>query len=69
LPLYFILVKEVASLEVRVHHVIWAVPFGAAIICMRGQWPEVTKALTHPKMLMYLSVTAILIAGNSAPRS
>lgn len=64
LPLYFILVKEVGSFEVLVHRVIWAVPFGAAIIHLRRQWPEVKRALTHPKMLMYLSITAILIAGN-----
>ena len=64
LPLYFILVKEIASFEVLVHRVIWAVPFGAAIIHLRRQWPEVKRALTHPKMLMYLSITAILIAGN-----
>jgi chloramphenicol-sensitive protein RarD len=64
LPLYFILVKEVGTFEVLVHRVIWAVPFGAAIIYARKQWPEVWRALTHPKMLMYLSITAILIAGN-----
>ena len=64
LPLYFILVKEIASFEVLVHRVIWAVPFGAVIIHLRRQWPEVKRALTHPKMLMYLSITAILIAGN-----
>lgn len=64
LPLYFILVKDVPSLEVLVHRVIWAVPFGAVIIYMRRQWREVRGALTHPQMLFYLSVSALLIAGN-----
>lgn len=64
LPLYFIVVKEVASYEVLVHRVIWAVPFGALIISARRQWPEVKRALTHPKMLLLLTITAILIAGN-----
>ncbi len=64
LPLYFLVVKEVGSFEVLVHRVIWAVPFGAAIIHWRRQWPEVRRALTHPKMLMYLTITAVLIAGN-----
>jgi chloramphenicol-sensitive protein RarD len=64
LPIYFILVKDVSSLEVLVHRVIWAVPFGALIIYVRKQWPEVRRALTHPKMLMYLSISALLIAGN-----
>ncbi len=64
LPLYFVVVKEVGSFEVLVHRVIWAVPFGAAIIFARHQWTEVKRALTHAKMLMYLTITAILIAGN-----
>jgi len=64
LPLYFIMVKEVFSLEVLAHRVIWAVPFGALIIHFRKQWAEVWRALTHPKMLLYLSITAVLIAGN-----
>lgn len=64
LPLYFILVKEVPSLEVLVHRVIWAVPFGAVIIYLRRQWQEVWRALTHRKMLFHLSISALLIAGN-----
>ncbi len=64
LPLYFLVVKEVGSFEVLVHRVIWAVPFGAVIIHWRHQWPEVHRALTHPKMLMYLTISAVLIAGN-----
>jgi chloramphenicol-sensitive protein RarD len=64
LPLYFILVKEVDSLELLVHRVIWAIPFGALIIHMRRQWPEVRRALTDGQMLRYLTASAILIAGN-----
>ena len=64
LPLYFLIVKEVSSYELLVHRVIWAVPFGALIIHFRNQWGEVARALTHSRMLGYLSVTACLIAGN-----
>jgi chloramphenicol-sensitive protein RarD len=64
MPLYFILVKNVSPLEVLAHRVIWAVPFGAAIIHFRKQWAEVWRGLTHRKMMLYLSITAILIAGN-----
>ena len=64
LPLYFLIVKEVSSYELLVHRVIWAVPFGALIIHFRSQWGEVARALTHARMLGYLSVTACLIAGN-----
>jgi len=64
LPVYFVAVKDVGTPEILVHRIIWAVPFGAAIIHLRGQWGEVWRALTHRKMLAYLSITALLIAGN-----
>jgi chloramphenicol-sensitive protein RarD len=64
LPVYFVAVKDVNTMEVLVHRIIWAVPFGAAIIHLRRQWGEVGRALTHRKMLTYLSISALLIAGN-----
>lgn len=63
-PLYFIIVIEVSALEVLVHRVIWAVPFGALIIHLRHQWPEVIAALKHRRTLMYLTLSAIVITGN-----
>jgi len=51
-------------MEILAHRVIWAVPFGALIIHLRGQWSEVRGALSNPKTLMLLSITALLIAGN-----
>ena len=64
IPVYFIVVKEVSSLEVLVHRIVWAVPFGAVIIAARRQWGEVRAALLHRKMLLLLSVSALFIAIN-----
>ncbi|MGI9204886.1 MAG: EamA family transporter RarD [Woeseiaceae bacterium] len=64
LPVYFILVKTVPALELLAHRVIWAVPFGALIIHLRRQWPEVRWAFTHPVTMVYMVATSILIAGN-----
>ena len=36
---------DVNTFEVLVHRVIWAVPFGAAIIHGRRQWPEVSRTV------------------------
>lgn len=63
-PLYFVLVKAVSPNEVLVHRIIWAVPFGALIIHMRRQWPEVSAALRNRRTFLYLVVSAILITGN-----
>jgi len=64
LPIYFIVVMAVPAFEVLSHRIIWAVPFGALIIAVRGQWPEVRGAIANRKTLAYLAVTAVLIAGN-----
>lgn len=63
-PLYFIVVKDVSVNEVLAHRIIWAVPFGAVIIHLRHQWPEVVAALKHRRTFMYLTLSAILITSN-----
>ncbi len=63
-PVYFKLVQDVAPVEVLLHRIIWAVPFGAMIIYLRGQWSEVRRALSHRVMLGWLAAAALLIAGN-----
>ncbi len=63
-PLYFIVVKDVPAFEVLAHRIIWAVPFGALIIHLRQQWPEVIGALKHRRTFMILILSAILITGN-----
>ena len=64
LPVYFKLVEDVAALEVLVHRIIWAVPFGALIIFSRRQWPEVRRVLADGRVVGYLVLAAVLIAGN-----
>lgn len=64
LPVYFKLVGSVDPTEVLAHRVIWAVPFGALILLLRRQWPEVKRALTHRTMLGLLTLSALFIALN-----
>ena len=63
-PLYFVVVKHVPANEVLAHRIIWAVPFGALIIHLRHQWPEVVAALKHRRTFMYLTLSALLITSN-----
>ena len=63
-PLYFIVVKDVSANEVLAHRIIWAVPFGALIIHLRHQWPEVMAAIKHRRTLRYLTLSAIVITCN-----
>ncbi len=64
LPAYFVTVAAAEPLEVLAHRILWAVPFGALVLTIRHQWPEVKRALTHKAMLGWLSVTALFIALN-----
>ena len=64
LPVCIKLVGDVATLEVLVHRIIWAVPIGALVIFSRRQWQEVTRALADARVVGFLTLAAVLIAGN-----
>jgi len=64
LPVYFKVVGAVLPAEVLLHRIVWAVPFGALIIHLRRQWPEVKRAFTHRTMLLLLATAAFFIAVN-----
>jgi chloramphenicol-sensitive protein RarD len=64
LPIYFLVIRSVASDEVLMHRIIWAVPFGAIIIHFRQQWPEVLRAVRDRATLAWLAVAAVFIAVN-----
>jgi len=63
-PIYFILVAIVAPTEILVHRIVWAVPFGALIIHLRHQWPEVRSALASARMVFWLGLAALFISVN-----
>ena len=64
LPVYFVYVASVSPLEVLTHRIIWAVPFGALILTLRHQWPDVKQAFSTPRSLMWLLVSTVFIGGN-----
>lgn len=64
LPIYFKIVYAVPALEVLTHRIVWAVPFGALIILLRRQWPEVRQVLEKPRTVGLLALSACFIAVN-----
>ena len=64
LPVYFKLVHTVPALEMLAHRIVWAVPFGAAIVLFRRQFPEVVRALTHRRTLFFLFLSAAFVSVN-----
>lgn len=63
-PVYFKLVEMVPAVEVLAHRIVWAVPFGFLIILARRQIADVYRALTHRRMLGWLSLAAAFISVN-----
>ncbi|SUZ58776.1 uncharacterized protein METZ01_LOCUS11630, partial [marine metagenome] len=64
LPLFFIYVDQVPSMEIFAHRVFWAVPFGAIILLLRKEFTEVKKAFLNTKILFYLTLSALMISVN-----
>lgn len=63
-PVYFKLVQSVPPTEVLAHRIIWAVPFGALILHVRKQWPDVRQAFASPSTLFWLALAALFISAN-----
>lgn len=63
-PVYFKMVDVVAPPEVLAHRIVWSLAFGGLIILARQQWREVHRALTHPAMLRWLALSALMITIN-----
>ena len=63
-PVYFKLVQAVPPTEVLTHRIIWAVPFGALILHVRRQWPEVRDVFASPSTLFWLALAALFISAN-----
>ncbi len=63
-PIYFKIVAAVPPLEVLAHRIVWAVPFGLAVILLRGQWPDVRAAFADRRKLGLLAIAAAVIAVN-----
>ncbi len=63
-PIYFKLMAAVPPLEILAHRLIWALPVGAIIVMLRGQWPQVKIALKSKKTVGLLSLSAFFIALN-----
>lgn len=63
-PIYLKALVGVDVLEVLAHRILWSVPFGAGLIALRRQWPQVKAAFGEPRVLMMLGIAAVSIACN-----
>ena len=64
LPVYFKALKSIDAGDIVAHRIIWSVPILAALLSFTGTWSEVRQALRNRRAMVFLSITAILIAVN-----
>lgn len=64
IPLYFKLVHHVASVEVMAHRVLWSFVMVALLASFLGRWSELGNNLRNRRVLLLLSISATIMAGN-----
>lgn len=64
MPVYFKLLTSVGALETVSHRIIWTVPLLVLILALRRSLPEVWATVANPKLLRWLTLSAVLIAAN-----
>src|SRR3954453_21496551 len=64
LPIYFKLLAPISPFDIVAHRVLWSLPFLALLILVSRGWAKVRVAITRPRTLGILMLTALLIGGN-----
>jgi len=64
IPIYFKLVDSVSPFEIVAHRVIWSVIFLAIFMAVTGRWQTLMHNLGQKKLLVSLSVSAVIISLN-----
>ena len=64
LPVYFKALRSVDSVDIVAHRIVWSAPVLAALLSFSGTWGEVREALRNKRVVILLTITALLIGGN-----
>ncbi|MDB5698399.1 MAG: rarD [Alphaproteobacteria bacterium] len=64
LPLYFKALSHVFATEIVAQRLLWSLIFLAALLTLWKRWASLKAILLNPKLMLALSVTAVLIAIN-----
>jgi chloramphenicol-sensitive protein RarD len=64
LPLYFKALSSVPPVDIVAHRVLWSLPLLSLLIVAVRLTPDLLAAISQPRTLGMLAITALLIAGN-----
>ena len=63
-PVYFKFLQHVPALEILTHRVVWSFFFMVILLSLYRLWPKVKLICQHPKKILALALTAVLIGCN-----
>jgi len=64
MPLYLLLIKSVPPFEFVGWRIIWTLPLCLLIVAFRRQFAELYAAISNPRIVMLLLLSAVLVATN-----
>jgi len=63
-PIFWKFMAQVPAVEIVMHRIVWTLIFAAVTILALGKWPLLKTALTTPRTLGALAISALLIGMN-----
>jgi len=63
-PVYFKLIQQVPAAEIMTHRVIWSFLFMLLLISLSRGWRNIRAMAAHPKKVLLLAVSAVVICSN-----
>jgi chloramphenicol-sensitive protein RarD len=64
MPLYFRAVEVVSPGELLAHRIVWCFLLLAGVLTVFRRWPDFARVLRSPRQLLFLAISAHLVAAN-----
>jgi chloramphenicol-sensitive protein RarD len=64
MAIYFGLIRHISPVEIAVSRGLWSLPVAGLVVTCLGQWGEVWRAVTNPRILAILALTSGLVVFN-----
>ncbi len=63
-PLYFYALKDVSSMQILLHRMLWSLVFLGIVLAVRRQWAWLGTLIGRPRVIASFAASALLLSGN-----
>src|SRR5262245_8066966 len=63
-PIYFLWLGEFSADAFVAHRIVWSAAFLVIVVTILGRWPDTLRCFRTPRLLLPLTVSAVLVAYN-----